>query len=377
MVGGIYLIQGSQLVQMTERPYDSEDLLQRLLAEYPGVLAGDQMDRAAPRRWLLITREMAVPDAEGGAGRWSLDHLFLDQDGIPTLVEVKRRQDTRIRREVVGQLLDYAANAVVYWSPEVLKTSFEAACASRGVPEPASAVAEALGISLTEIDGFWQAAATNLRAGRVRLVFVADEIPPELGRIVEFLNGQMNPAEVLAVEVRQYVGSGDLRMLAARVIGGRPPPPPPPGPRQWDEASFFAELEVRRGGAVAATGRTIYGWAQAEPWRVRYGRGAIDGPLYLRYAHGGQEYNVASLNTGGWFTFDLPALRRAPAFAGDETRLELLGRLAAIPGTRIRLDPSVSYPTVDVDVLRDEGDRHQLRAVLDWVGSEPGAGPVA
>jgi hypothetical protein len=24
------------------------------------------------------------------AGRWSLDHLFLDQDAIPTLVEVKR-----------------------------------------------------------------------------------------------------------------------------------------------------------------------------------------------------------------------------------------------------------------------------------------------
>jgi hypothetical protein len=33
----------------------------------------------------------------------------------------------------------------------------------------------------------------NLLAHRVRLVFVADVIPPELGRVVEFLNEQMDP----------------------------------------------------------------------------------------------------------------------------------------------------------------------------------------
>ena len=42
-----------------------------------------------------------IPGNEDGAGRWSVDHLFLDQDAIPTLVEVKRSTDTRIRREVV------------------------------------------------------------------------------------------------------------------------------------------------------------------------------------------------------------------------------------------------------------------------------------
>ena len=51
-----------------------------------------------------------------GVERWSVDHLLLDQDAIPTLVEVKRSSDSRIRREVVGQMLDYAANAVTYWN---------------------------------------------------------------------------------------------------------------------------------------------------------------------------------------------------------------------------------------------------------------------
>jgi|SRR5579872_2595824 len=59
---------------------------------------------------------------------WSLDHLFIDQDGIPTLVEVKRGTDTRIRREVVGQMLDYAANAVVYWPVESIRSHFDRTC---------------------------------------------------------------------------------------------------------------------------------------------------------------------------------------------------------------------------------------------------------
>jgi hypothetical protein len=62
----------------------------------------------------------------GSGNRWSVDHLFLDQDAVPTIVEVKRSTDTRIRREVVGQMLDYAANAVVYWPVEAIRAEFEA-----------------------------------------------------------------------------------------------------------------------------------------------------------------------------------------------------------------------------------------------------------
>jgi hypothetical protein len=46
-------------------------------------------------------------------------------------------------------------------------------------------------------------------------VFVADELPPELQRVIEFLNVQMNPAEVIGIEVRQYVGQG-LKTLVRR-----------------------------------------------------------------------------------------------------------------------------------------------------------------
>src|SRR5688572_18045462 len=82
-------------------------------------MPGELVDKhLPPRRWLLITREagIALVSDDGGGSRWSLDHLFVDQDGIPTLVEVKRASDTRGRREVVAQMLDYAAS-LSGWGP--------------------------------------------------------------------------------------------------------------------------------------------------------------------------------------------------------------------------------------------------------------------
>ena len=102
MVGKIYLLQGNGSLQpMDEQPYETEDLLQTLLENYPDLLAGEQINEASPRRWLFVSREVGVPESEGGPDRWSLDHLFLDQEAIPTLIEVKRSSDTRIRREVL------------------------------------------------------------------------------------------------------------------------------------------------------------------------------------------------------------------------------------------------------------------------------------
>ena len=86
MSGTIYLIQpDNQLIPLAEQPYDSEALLQSLLAQHPSLLAGEQMTDESPRRWLLLSRETPV-SSEDGAASWYVDHLYVDQDAIPTLV---------------------------------------------------------------------------------------------------------------------------------------------------------------------------------------------------------------------------------------------------------------------------------------------------
>lgn len=219
MEGRIFLLQGDgSLLRMNQQRYEAEELLQRLLERYPDLLAGDQIDSSSPRRFLLIDREVGVPGEDAGNDWWSLDHLFFDQDAVPTFVEVKRGDDTRSRREVVAQMLDYAANGTAYWPVERMRELFVARCTDRGLDSEGE-LAAFLGVD-ADHEAFWDQARTNLREGRIRLLFVADVIPPTLRSIVEFLNKQMNPAEVLAVEIPQFVGGdGTMRTLVPRVIG--------------------------------------------------------------------------------------------------------------------------------------------------------------
>src|SRR5690348_15668513 len=95
----------NELVPVRQGPYESEERLQEFLARCPDLLSGGQINPESPRRWLLVRREGGIPNAEAASDRWAVDHVFLDQDAVPTLVEVKRSSDTRIRREVVGQML--------------------------------------------------------------------------------------------------------------------------------------------------------------------------------------------------------------------------------------------------------------------------------
>ncbi len=175
MAERIYILDGGNLQPMEEQRFALEDDLQKLLAEHPHLLDGEQVSPGNPRRWLLVKREMGVPVAAGETDQFSLDHLLVDQDAIPTLVEVKRGSNTQIRREVVGQMLDYAANASQFWTLEDLRRSFKETWGDdaherlRELLQPEDEEPDA--------DAFWGKVVTNLAAKRMRLLFVADAIP--------------------------------------------------------------------------------------------------------------------------------------------------------------------------------------------------------
>lgn len=142
--------ENDHAVPLTEVKHESEDLFQRLIVQYPDILAGDQISSDRPCKWILVSREMGIPDHEGGNSQWFLNHLFIDQDSVPTFVEVKCSTDTRIRREVVAQILDYAANANTYWNQEDVRVLYEDRCEKKG-----QAPLETLDLSMEERDSFW------------------------------------------------------------------------------------------------------------------------------------------------------------------------------------------------------------------------------
>ena len=206
--------EGGGLEPLEEEPFSTEDELQALIAEHPELLDGEQIRPGDPRRWILITREKGIAETAGAGARWALDHLIVDQDAVPTLAEVKRGSNPEIRRTIVGQLLEYAAHAAQTWTADELRQTFE-----ESTNDPDEVLGRLLQVDEEpDADGFWENVATNLAARRLRLLFIADEIPDPLEQVVKFLNEQMPSIEVLAVEIKQFRGQSS-QTLVPRVIG--------------------------------------------------------------------------------------------------------------------------------------------------------------
>jgi hypothetical protein len=347
------------LTRMEESPYDREDVLQVLLEQHPVLIAGTLgVDRDPALA--LVKREASVPDRDDSTGRWSVDHLFVDADAVPMLVEVKRSTDTRIRREMIGQMLDYAANAVSFWSADGLQADFEATCVATG-QDPEEALEELLGTD-EQAAGFWQKVQLNLQAGRIRMVFVADVIPFEVQRVVEFLNDQMSPAEVLAIEVRQYLGSNPgVKTIVPRVLGQttkarqRKNPGTTAPSRDWDEGSVLAEIRQQTGGAAQDVARRLLRWARDRDLQVGIGGGPKSGRASIDLPVGDGSVRIGSFSSEGRYYLQFNSLRDVPAFDDDATLDALIQRYERVDGIRVPRARRRKKPTFDLAILSDGG----------------------
>lgn len=335
---------------------DSENRMQELVARYPDLITDGDGDL------LLIRREQPVADSGEGFGRWSLDHLFVTRDAVPVLVELKRAVDTRLRREVVGQLLDYAANATAFWQAGRIADSFARSAADAGA-DPETTLAQFIG----ERDpaDFWNQVDANFTAGRIKLVFVADEIPRELARVVEFLNDQMK-ADVRAVELRWFSGEGGATALSPRIIGeteraaaakSAATPLPPISPDEWIVRHLSAAGAASLSGARAFVSMVekLGGQALVAPTQAS---------VHARFTgRDGKAFSPLKL----W-----PSRRKEVAFGlGDllprlpdtTVRQEILSALQQIVGPT-STDKLQGYPAFDVAKLAEPTTVSRLEAWL-------------
>lgn len=195
MATNLYMLNGEKVRPMAETAYETEDDLQHIIELNPQLLLPD----SSSQQLYLVKREFQISEDDTGSNSFSLDHLFIRKDGVPVLCEVKRSSDTRIRREVIAQMFDYACRAHL-WNIADLRASFP-----KDSPEHDS-------------DEFWDRVAANLKAERLCLVFAADRIPDSLRQIIAFVNRSMPDIEAYGVEIRQFLSNGDT-MLSSTVIG--------------------------------------------------------------------------------------------------------------------------------------------------------------
>lgn len=355
----IYTVDAeSRLTAMRPSQPKSEDFMQALVAAHPEIIADE--DGAL----LLIRREQPIADSDESSGRWSLDHLFVTRSGVPVLVELKRASDTRLRREVIGQMLDYAANGTAYWQAGRIAETFSARMSQLNF-DPDQELANFLG-GVADPQQFWEQVDANFAAGRIKMVFVADTIPRELARIVEFMNEQMK-AEVRAVELTWFESEGGITALAPRIIGETE--------RALNEKSARAALpslthdewiqqNLEKFGAATAQAAHVYMDLVADAGghaEVTTAQGSLiavfdieNGPLYPM---------TLSKYGKGLVQLCLNYLASRPAFSSEEVRQELYDRLKSIVGT-LTTTTLNGFPGFPAPKLTDPTIRNGVRDLL-------------
>jgi hypothetical protein len=136
---------------------------------------------------------------------------------ILTLVETKLIQNPESRREVIGQIIEYAANASEFWASGRAR-QHAAEFWSKQNEELEQILQKELGEEI-DIEALWDSVEANLKRGRIRLIVVADELRPEVRRMIEYLNREMQNAEVLGLELKCYGEDMSSLVLVPRLVG--------------------------------------------------------------------------------------------------------------------------------------------------------------
>jgi len=233
-----------------EETFEDEAELQGCLERSPFLLVSESEPPVA-----TVGREVSLPSAG------ILDLLVVDKEGLPVAVEVKLARNTESRREVVAQAFDYVA--------DLSELTFD---------ELDDLVDGALAGALQELVGPEQIVAvrkqcaTNLRAGRIRLVIAVDSAPDDLIRIVRYVTDHSDIDVRLVSVSKSKFQKGTILVPRVLVAGAsdRRVVPPGPDPRFGavvDAYDRTAEEEWKTQGHARSYRQIL---CDRWPWGVHY-----------------------------------------------------------------------------------------------------------
>jgi|tagenome__1003787_1003787.scaffolds.fasta_scaffold20635272_2 hypothetical protein len=178
----------------------------------------------------------------------------------------------------------------------------------------------------------------------------------------------MSPAEVLAVEIKQYT-DGTIRTLVPRVYGQTVEAEQIKGgvtrpTRQWDAESFLTDLETRHGPSARDMAEEIMRWAHERGLREVWGTSATTGSWT---PHVPDRTQLMRMYTSGHIDIGFGRLQSSPPFDEWAKRLELRQRLNEISGVSIGSEQITRYPSLRLSVLQPPGALRQYLDAFDWV----------
>lgn len=158
-----------------------EDWMQELIHNYPSLLPVAEIEPAFGPL-VSIGRELS-------ADRWFIDNLFISPQGYLTIVETKLWRNPEARREVVGQIIEYAKEVSTWTFDELdrkVKDYYRStANKSMGVIDALRTIVE---IQEEDESNLIDAIMRNIQRGRFLLLVVGDGIRESTEELAEFLS---------------------------------------------------------------------------------------------------------------------------------------------------------------------------------------------
>lgn len=294
----ILLIDGGKVTPLNETRFTEEGKLQDYLEEYPNLIPlADIVEGAS--QLLCIGREV-------GAGSGSIDLLCVDKDSLLTIVETKLRKNREARREVVGQIIEYASYVCQWTADDVYRVANEYFAKSEKAPQ--SYKGKTLDEIMKEVvrdtfsdEDFRIRIGQNLRDGRIRLIIAVDELIEPLRATVTFLNSYSN-FDILLLQLTDFEESETKKVLVP-LLFGYATKSAERGSREtkhWDEASFLADAKEKCEPEIADTVVKLYEFTKDNADGVSWGRGATYGSFTFRKRKQEILVSIFSIISAGW-----------------------------------------------------------------------------
>ncbi|ESX14251.1 hypothetical protein NKJ16_24925 [Mesorhizobium sp. M0179] len=185
----------------------TEAAIQDLIHRFPSCLPIAEIDPLFANP-VPICRELSTP-----AG--AIDNFMVTPTGLPVLAECKLWRNPEGRREVVGQILDYAKELALWTSSDLQRE------ASRRLGAEGNVLLDLVRAAGNDVDeiAFNDALTLNLRRGRFLLLIVGDGIRVGVETIAEYLQGHSGLHFTLGlVEMPIYQLADGARIIVPRVL---------------------------------------------------------------------------------------------------------------------------------------------------------------
>ncbi len=200
---------------LPSKPFAYEDILQRHIADLPSLISLETV-ADEPISFMTI-------GAEWPAGTGRADIVLIGSDGVLTIIETKLSRNPESRREVIAQLLEYAAylsESTIYEVQSRAEEFFQSDKCPREYRNKTldELLGDFLQDSVDSVDAFKGQIEQNLRQGRIRLIVAVDEVGEQAQKIVTFLNSYSS-FDIYLLRVAEHEDRDGRRIFVPSLFG--------------------------------------------------------------------------------------------------------------------------------------------------------------